>query len=340
MVAAFVLALCVLACGAVPSRQAKATPSASSSPDAVVSPVTASPASASPTTGDSGLSTVGFACDLPVGGAGGDGFLSLPGRELTQNPSLNDRYYDRVVNRWLPVAPSFVAPDGRRYAAIDPGVGATATQARVPTRLLVYDAATDAALRVVTLPGPIDYEILDFAATGIELVVAGPGIGAPLPGIWSVNPDTGIVAKISDGYVSPSARWIRDSTGSQIIYRDATGKTTTWFSVAGQTLGFVPFAGDSALLVAGMRQNLLADLWLVRRPGDAVKLVSGAAAGSPDWKLALGISPSDIGTVDYLDQIVDQHGIWLSYGDLFLVTPAGAILHVDDRPLYAAGSCA
>ena len=344
--AALALTLWVVACGTVPPRLVRATPRASTSAVAA-----ASPASAPRTTGVSGLplDRVGFSCDLPVVStvdnstpqfSGGDGFLSLPGRELRQDPSQAHPYYDRAVNQWLPVEPSAVSPDGRRYAAIEPGMDATATHARVPTRLWVYDAATNAALRVVTMPGAIEYQIAHFASTGIELVVAGPGIGAPLPGVWSVNPDSGIVTKVSTGYDLPSAQWIRDSTGSRIIHRDPAGGTTSWFSVPGEGLGFVPFAGDSALLVAGMRQNLLADLWLVRRPGDAVQIVTGAVPESPYWMLALGVSPSDIGTVDYLDKIVDQHGIWLSYSDLFLATPSGAILHVDNRAVYPAGTCA
>lgn len=240
--------------------------------------------------------------------------------------------------------------------------------ARVPTRIRVIDAATDVAILVIAMPGPIEWGILDFAATGIEVgQFSSQGIGATLPGVWSVNPGTGVVTKISDGYDPPTARWI--SSGSRIIHRDPTGHMTTWLDLPGYGLGFIPFAGDSSVLVAAtwfhpdQNPSFGADLWLVRAPGDAVKLLSNVyptqynpdILGSPFWPIVQEVSYST-GPLSHADDIVDEHGIWLAYamladggrdyvgpeyvGNLFLVTPAGAILHVDNRPLFPAGSCA
>ena len=369
------LLVCVIACGAAPHRASRATPGSSPLPVAtsLATPIAlASPASAARTSGTSlPLDTVNFSCRLPVNEVNGSAvrpseFLALPGRVLT-DAGANGDYYDRVVGRWLPVGPVEVAPDGRRYAEIDLGVEGTATVARVPTRVRVVDAATDATLRVVAMAGTIDYGILDFAATGVEVsMFSSQGIGARLPGVWNVNPDTGVVTKISDTYDPPTARWIVDSSGSQIIHRDAAGHTTTWLNMPGYSLGFIPFAGDSAILVeatwyhADQNPSFGADLLLVRGPGAAVKILSnvfppvygpgGNVPGSPYWYMVQAVGSSTGPRRYYSDNIFDEHGIWLTdatsadsaigfVGDLFLVTPAGAILHVDNRPLFAAGSC-
>ncbi len=60
---------------------------------------------------------VGFSCRLPVAGlgqTGQGGFIRFPEATFTPDPA-SEVSYDAAAHRWLPVAASLIAPDGRSY---------------------------------------------------------------------------------------------------------------------------------------------------------------------------------------------------------------------------------
>jgi hypothetical protein len=281
-------------------------------------------------------SNLDFTCTLPIFGSdiGGSAFLSFPSRTVTAAPE-SGYYYDRAVLRWLPVHRQAVSPDGRRYAYTEGWSVSTAPH------LHIADAATRTDVLVVTMPDPQPYQVADFTRTGIYLVVAFEGTG---PGVWRVEPATGAMTKISNGYYLPTgAAWIgavdsRDphpqvSTMSgmpepnRIDRRDDAGRITTWFYQPGYGVNWVAFAGSPALLVSAFQQNnspamYQAEYWLVDSPNHAVKLISDQAD-------LLNGFPS---------AIADEHGIWLG-GALHLVRRDGAIIRALDRQAYPANGC-
>jgi hypothetical protein len=277
------------------------------------------------------MTTIDFRCVLPVYGARG-GFITFPAGTL-KPVAETGYYYDRAVSRWLPVHRQAVSPDGLRYAYTEGWTTSTAP------RLHIADAATLADIRITTMPDRQPYQVVDFTATGIYLIVSFEGTA---PGVWRVEPATGAMTKVSDGYYPPTgAAWIgvvdpRDpqpqvSTMSgmpvpnRLDRRDDKGQTTTWFYRPGYGLNWVPFAGSPALLVSAYRQTNSAAMyelqyWLVDSPSHAVKLVSGSADLS-----------------GFSDAIADDHGIWIR--GLYLVRRDGAISHAFDGDVYPANGC-
>ena len=202
------------------------------------------------------LSHVDFSCRLPVLDVSkpgvNDAFITFPAGTLT--PAGTDGWnYDWAVERWLPVARNAISPDGRRYAiAKDWSPGPAA-----PTRVHVVDAATGTDLRVTVMPDSRQYAVGDFTSSGVSLV---PFEGEP--GVWRLDPDTGALTKISDGfYRAPLGEWIgvvdpRDSshqfshaTGASVAQpdridrRDTSGAMATWIYKPGYWLYWFAFAG-------------------------------------------------------------------------------------------------
>jgi hypothetical protein len=297
------------------------------------------------------LSTLDFGCVLPVyrpTGASTGAFISFPAGTLAP-ANESGYYYDRAVSRWVPVYREAISPDGRLYAYTEGGPFAVA-------HLHIVDASTGHDIRVVTMPDappslPPTY-VADFTSTGIYVVPAYEGIW---PGVWHVDPATGAVAKVSNGYYQPAgAAWItvvdsRDPNPTRsamdgqpqpnrIDRRDSAGATVTWFYKPGYALHGLPFAGSPSLFVWASRQDIpngtdAYELWLVAAPGKQLKLAG--------W---VGISPATSPYVDFLSRtysaIADVHGIWIG-GDhgLYLVKPTGQILRVYGESVYPANGC-
>lgn len=293
---------------------------------------------------------VDFTCRLPAYSRDGtqinDFFIDFP--TLTITPAGQDGYfYDRVVNRWLPVTSHGVSPDGLRYAYTE---GWSVTPSVAP-RVHIVDAASGSDLRVVTMPDAQPYAVVDYTPAGVFLVIAFEGTG---PGVWRLDPNTGQVTKVSNGFYQPSgAGWIgvvdrRDPNPyrnaidgaeqpNRVDRRDAAGRTVAWFYMPGHALAWVGFQNAQAVLVMGrsrdetMRTDLI-QYWLVGAPGKAVEL--GRYAGQ---------DPSPYRDVEdgFFGAMADVHGIWIgSASSLYLVTKEGKLLRVLDRSAYAAAACA
>jgi hypothetical protein len=316
----------VAACGS-PAGQPAAQTSASST--RIESPVAAYP-----------LATVDFSCVLPVYGGSGSAFISFPSRGRTAATETG-YYFDRAVSRWVPVYRQAVSPDGRRYAYTD---GWSASPPANP-RLHIVDVATRAELRVATMPDAQPYQVADFTAAGVYLIVSFEGTA---PGVWLFDPATAGMTKVSNGFYPPAGpAWIgvvdpRDPnpqrstmTGAaewdRIDRREGTALTTTWFYKPGYALSWVAFAGSPAILVDAWRQDspngqFQETFWLVDGPDHAKQL-------TPTGDTAQLLS--GFGTA-----IADSHGIWIGGPSaLFLARPDGTILRVLDGTVYPANGC-
>jgi hypothetical protein len=332
------------AVGAILLLAACAAPSTEQSPAALVSPATDS-------AGQLLLTTVDFRCSLPVYSYSGprliDAMVALP--TLTTTPGgEGGSYYDREVGRFLPVARQAVSPDGRRYAYAE---GWAVTPPAAP-RIHIVDAATGTDIHVVTMPDAEPYGVADFTSTAIYLVVAYEGTG---PGVWRLDPDTGVVAKVSDGYYRPAgAAWNsvvdpRDPNPTtsamdgkpqpnRIDRIDGAGGPVTWFYKPGYAVNFVAFAGNRELLAQAtsmVNSNVMyrTEFWLVSAPGKQTKLAGFDGAVQPP-------SPYRDLSSGFFNAIADSHGIWIgSDHSLYLVKPNGQILRVYGESAYPANGC-
>ena len=329
------MTLLVAACAAPPTAE---SPAAGSSP-------------AIDSSGQPQLTIVDFQCSLPVYSYSGprliDAMLALP--TLTTTPGgEGGSYYDREVGRWLPVGRQSVSPDGRRYAYAE---GWNVTPSAAP-RVHVVDAATGTDIHVVTMPDAQPYGVADYTSTAIYLVIAYEGTG---PGVWRLDPATGVVAKVSDGYYKPAgAAWNsvvdpRDPNPTtsatdgkpqpnRIDRIDGAGSAVTWFYTPGYAVSFVAFAGNHELLVqatALVNSNVMyrTEFWLVSAPGKQTKLAGYDGAVQPP-------SPYRDLSSGFFNAIADAHGIWIgSDHSLYLVKPNGQILRVYGQSAYPANGC-
>src|ERR1700676_1838738 len=72
-------------------------------------------------------------------------------------------------------------------------------------RVHVVDSTTGSDIRVVTMPNAQPYAVADFTNSGVYLIVSYEGTA---PGVWLIDPTTGALAKVSDGYYQPAgAGW-------------------------------------------------------------------------------------------------------------------------------------
>jgi hypothetical protein len=287
-----------------------------------------------------GLATVDFSCVLPVYGNNGSSFTSFPSRSTTPSAE-SGYYYDRAVSRWVPVHREAVSPDGLRYAYTE----GWSTSPPTPPRVHVADAATQADLRVATMPDVQPFQVVDFTSAGIFLIIAFEGIA---PGVWRFDPASGSLVKVSDGYYPPAgAAWLgvvdpsdpgpqlSAMTGApapdRIDRRDDAGVATTWFYQPGYRVSWVAFAGSPLLLVDASRQNgptggLQEVFWLVDRPGHATRLTFNP---EPAERF------SGFGSA-----IADAHGIWIGGpAFLYLARRDGSVLRVLGGPAYPANGC-
>jgi hypothetical protein len=266
-------------------------------------------------------------------------FIDFPSRQLSPaNNQGANIYYDAVVDRWLASPPNTWSPDGRRYAITDNSPAAP------PTRVHIGDAATGADLRVFTMPDTQSYGVLEFTTKGVELGVAAG------PGVWRLDPTSGHVNKVSDGFYAPEDEWIgawdpRDVVPSPVSgypfrnpadrmdHRDANGTLTTWFYLPGKVLSWMPFVGSTALLIE-VTTDAGVEYWLVSGPNRSTRL----AAYSESSNQTLPFTDMDLG--GFYRAVADAHGIWLGGGSMYLITVSGAIERVDDQGGFPAGICA
>jgi len=293
------------------------------------------------------LSQVEFSCRLPVLDVSkpgvNDAFITFPAGTLT--PAGTDGWnYDWAVDRWLPVGRNAISPDGRRYAiAKDWSPGPQA-----PTRVHVVDAATGADLRVTVMPDSRQYAVADFTSSGVSVVPF-----EAEPGVWRLDPDTGALTKVSDGfYQPPVGEWIgvvdpgdpdhqfSHATGSPVAQpdridrRDGSGTTTTWIYLPGYWLYWFAFAGSPRLLVEATRVNTATstedyEFLLVVGPGRLKRL-----AGYSGQQLSL------YRDLAFATGLAEDHGIWMSGSDsLYLIQSTGAISRVSDHGGVPVNDC-
>ena len=165
-----------------------------------VAPAGSSRSSQSPSATTATASPTATGCRLPLWlydrstNIGTANFLQLPGSVLVAaQPSVTSHNvlaaFVPVVNRWVPVARSLVAPDGSYYAYNE-----TSGSPEID-RLHVVDMATSADH--VIAQGSVDtgYEAFDVEADGIYAGRA-PNGPATLPGLWRLDPKTGAATRL------------------------------------------------------------------------------------------------------------------------------------------------
>jgi hypothetical protein len=193
------------------------------------------------------------------------------------------------------------------------------------------------------MPDAQPYQVVDFTNSGVYLIVAFEGTAA---GVWRVDPGSGVMIKVSDGYYTPSgAAWIgvvdpRDPNPQRsamsgmpapdrIDRRDDAGQTTTWFYEPGHAVSWVAFAGSpAAMVVSTFRQDLNSSpptepevaFWLVDSPGHSTRLTSDSTYFLSGFNSA----------------IADTHGIWIGGDGLHFIQRGGAIVRVFDSSVYPA----
>ncbi len=296
------------------------------------------------------LTTVAFSCRLPAyrndGPVAVDSFIDFPSHTVTAS-SGHGTFYDAAVARWLPIFQNQLSPDGLRYAYTE----GWAVSPSSPTRVHIVNAATDADVRVVSMPGQLPYFVLDWTNGGIDLGIGYEGRG---PGVWRLDPNSGTVTKVSEDLYPPGAQWIgvvdpsdtepyRSAMSgmpeaNRIDRRDSTGRATTWFYRPGHALFWVAFAGDFSLLVQSGWSNPTdpsiggTEYWLVTAPNQATELASYTYQQQSQY---------DTLTNGFFRAVVDDHGIWIGgQSGLYLVSPTGSMLRVYDQSAFPAGPCA
>jgi hypothetical protein len=216
--------------------------------------------------------------------------------------------YDWALNRWLPVASRWVAPDGKRYAYTD-------SQARV--HLVDVSRGSD-----TIVASGANWGLYAFTSGGIYAGQRDPTKQPSLLGLWRISPSGGTPSRIADQgtwlVVGTDAAWSvvqqglppngstvrEDSVGSVLMRLDLqTRQTTTWYSSAGgrfrvatldalgrpvlwgvdaQVIWVVTSAGAAqALNVGGMIFDVMADtngIWYVDPMASSIYLIKGTVA--------------------------------------------------------------
>jgi hypothetical protein len=287
-------------------------------------------------------------CRLPLDMGGNGAFIEISGRPIiagvyggpyptldpTGHPRLPDGEdpariaYDWTVSSWLPVAPDWVAPDGRSYAYSDR-----------QDALHVVDARTGRDRR---LNGDRLWAVLAFRAEG---VYAGElrGGGAVPSGLWLVNATTGRARQLEASgpwqFVGGGAAWALELRppaptappwahldngryGNTLVRLDlATGRQTTVYAVTGTLLRFVGLDAQGDAVIDDLR-SAVSPLTIVTGPGRLL------TTGSGSW----------------VDTVTDGSRTWFSEyeGESVWVKDASGIrVEVFPRsdPFHIAGAC-
>jgi len=314
------------------------------------SPITTELPLESPSPPALAVARVDFSCRLPAyspTAAGVDDLLVDFPKAVVTAAGQGGHYYDRAADRWLPVFSHAVSPDGLRYAYTEGWSVEPATRPNVH----IVDAASGADLRVAPMPDAQPYTVVDFTAAGVFLMIRFEGT---TPGVWKLDPNSGVVTKVSNGlYRRSGAGWLGIMDGrdrnpyrnaidgavqpNRIDWREADGRMTAWVYMPGHALAWIGFAGPRALLVmsrsteTGMRTDLV-QYWLITAPGQAVELSRYEGGDPTPWE--------DAAEGFFQEPVADLHGIWIgSATSLYLVTPDGRLMRVLGRSAYPAGTC-
>lgn len=351
------LALLILVAGcSTPAMPPAAAGSPSASPVAASSP--AAPTRPSPTwtlgLGATALSPVDFTCRLPVyveaGQGSADAFIDLPsgtattepagpqsivraGRELIGNYVIH--YYDRAYSRWLPVERNDVSPDGSHYAFADRALADPQNPAS-RAQLHVVDVKSGAELVFDGGDWASPYEVLDYAAEGIYLVITG-GAGN---GLWLMDPTTGATAQVANlsrvqGRAGANSFWVGfhnlddpHPVGSlppnQLdLVSVPDGARVTWLYAPGNSVYFLgqDVSGHPIVFVADIAGA--SDLRILLAPGSSRSI----------WTDGNGVPVLS-------NPISDQHGVWFgSVSGIFLYSEANGMQKISNQPGFPGNGC-
>ena len=241
--------------------------------------------------------------------------------------------YDWVLNRWLPVRPQFVSPDGSRYVFTEFGV---------TNRIHVVDIATGS--------DQVVFQLGRFVATGyqrlgITLVHIGPqitGFGQQAvepDGVWLLDPVTGKTHQVNAdakywGDVSSGFAWRRE--GSSLLRLDlSSGDVSAWAQWPGFDLQVIGFDLAGNPVVDTRHSDLIADPlieeWVAARQNNPTMFLSVTNSPQPTEHGIEGFGlPTAIG---------DEHGIWLEVTWGLYFFSASATQKIAPLTGKLAGSC-
>jgi hypothetical protein len=293
-----------------------------------------------------------LSCSLPVtmfmqNGqiySGQSGFISVPSGTFTPGPNKEGSTYDRAYQRWLPVLPAQVLPDGSMYAyevELSDAYEIHVVQVANGLDKMIYRMAYDNA-----------YGILAMKPDGIYLVPILHRSGVAV-GLWLLSSTKPTLTAVRGAgtsrwqVIEGGAAWGGPVGGNRLDRLDlSTGVVSTWFlhDVAEQTtmgLGYGPFivgfdaSGRPLITIypplpttaSPARTEPLPEVWLVSSPDQATRL-SGMQI--PDQGLGAGVT--------------DSHGIWFVGADGFYLYTDSGFTRAAPKPATGnfaiAGGCA
>jgi hypothetical protein len=248
-----------------------------------------------------------------------------------------DRWWDGPANRWLPVASSQIAPDGRSYVY---GLG---------PEIHIVTVATASESIVFRQPSGAAPVWLVYRNDGIYLSVnnqyKGTGgsvqtLPADQVGVWRVDPGGAAPQRVLS---QPIAGVMGNGTfvwavDNETLTREdlASTRRDAWFSDQGrgmQILGVDP-SGNPVVWTygqaAGQLQLGLLEIWSVNAPNAATELYSETYAPLPK---IYGVN------VQEGPLAVDRHGVWFGASTgLYLYDPTG-FHKVAEMPGIPVGPC-
>lgn len=322
--------------------------------------VSASPAEiASPRPTASGLadlplSTVGFACRLPVysNAPAQDSFITFPSGTVTDDSNGNGGiYFDMAYSKWVPVGRGAVSPDGRSYAYIEMGDSGVFF-----VHLVSVESGKDVSFQESASASGLGAQpqIFDYAADGIYLTQAFEHIWA---GVWLFQQTTASIHQVADIEV-PEVK-----AGSGVIWYGAVNPADPHPFSSRSSAGIFPDEIDRLDLKTGERTQ-----WLYR-PGESVYVVGVDTSGRPLIQITVPGTDPNIASKDFIDHsqselllgldptaqrsiykgqlvetlgnpIADSHGVWFgSTQGIYLFTVTGVLIKVSDHPGYPANGC-
>ena len=241
--------------------------------------------------------------------------------------------YDPQQHRWLPTFAAAVSPDGSRYAY---------TAGAPNSTVHVVDIATgrDRSLAMPTR----SWSVLSFATEGIFLAA---GYESRSPGLWLVNPDTGVLTETLSSQVvtavgnggawltavnpadpHPPVTAMGQPGPDEIVRSDLrTGAVSTWLYMPGWEMGVAMLTGTTVVVEAV--HNGIGTMLMMTAPNVAKQL------HAPD--------PSDDGSLwAFPTAVSTAQGIWIpTYaGRLYLWTPSSGLVVVAETHANPAGVCA
>jgi hypothetical protein len=270
--------------------------------------------------------------------------------------------YDSTFARWLPTNQRSVSPDGSRYAYVDAAV----QQSQVTSRVHIVDVRSGTDYVVAVFPGPglsqrTQYlaGVVAYTTQGLYLSLFGSNAGAgPDSGkLWLLDPDAGTIHKLTDvvgdtWLVAGAYAWTMlppsaaVSNPNRLVRLDLnTGQQDEWWvdanyepvssngastalSVMGMTGDGKPIVEGAGEVGIGTNYTPVVDIWVIKAPGQAVRL---------------DISAADVtsrSTQTWDGSTTDSVGSWISLNDrLFLYRADGTLRFVATGPYSPSGAC-